>query len=75
MSHKFTKLGNVLDGDNYEWLLSENPVVAEVIETEVLAGATPEDIRRYMLAQIGDHRTAYINRCVSAARWLEGRRD
>ena len=72
MTRTFARLGSVLDHSSYEWLLDEAPDVAVAIESEVLAGATPEDIRRFLMDQIGENRVAFINRVVSAARWLKG---
>lgn len=73
MSHKFKTLGTVIDRDAYDWLLDTYPDIAAALESEVLAGATPEDVRRFMIAQVGEHRTGLIARVVSASRWLQGR--
>lgn len=63
-------LGRLLDQDAYEWLLDTYPQLAASLEAEVRAGATPDDVRRFMTAHVGEHRVALIARCVSASRWL-----
>jgi hypothetical protein len=72
--HTFTKLGRELDYQAYQWVLDEYPTVAEAIETEVLAGASVEDVRRFLVAHVGEHRQGFIQRCVGAARWLQGQK-
>ena len=72
MTRTLTKLGATLDEAAYEWILDEYPQLAIALETEILAGATPDDVRRFMTAHVGEHRVALIARCVSAARWLQG---
>lgn len=71
MSKRFAKLANALDRENYEYLLAENEELANVIAEEVAAGANPNAIARFMLQHIGEDRRAFINRCLSAARYLE----
>jgi hypothetical protein len=70
MNRTLTKLGATLDEAAFEWLVDEYPQLATALETEVRAGATPDDVRRFMTAHVGEHRVALIARCVSAARWL-----
>jgi hypothetical protein len=70
MTRTLTKLGSTLDEAAYEWLVDEWPALAASLETEVLAGATPDEVRRFMTAHVGEHRVALIARCVSAARHL-----
>lgn len=72
MTKTFKMLGAALDYANYSWLCDEAPDIAVALETEVLAGATPEEVRRFVTATIGDNRQGFINRVVSAARWLKG---
>jgi hypothetical protein len=71
MTQPFAHLSRTLDEDNYNWLVNENPRLAEALETEVLAGAEPDEIGRHMTRYIGEHRQGLIARCVSAARWLK----
>lgn len=70
MKHSFKPLGQELDSMSYEWLADEFPTLATVLEKEVLAGATPDEVRRFMTTHVGEHRVALISRCVSAARHL-----
>lgn len=71
MSRTFDKLGAALDRENYEWLLGDNPAIADAVAVEVANGGEPEAIARYVTQQIGETRQGYINRIKSAARHLE----
>lgn len=71
---KLAGLGNVLDRRNWEWLEESLPDVAAEIETAVEQGSEPSEIAAFMRATIGDHRSALITTCMSAARYLRRQR-
>lgn len=71
MSDQLSKLGAVLDKDNWEWLQNQNDEIASAVEAEVRAGADPEVIGRFMVRHIGPDRSALVARCVSAARYIK----
>lgn len=68
---KFARIGNVLGKADYDWLVEENADLADAIEEEVLKGASPDDIGRYVRQCIGEHRVGTIRRCVGAARYVK----
>lgn len=70
MTRTFPKVGALLDREDYEWLLGENEELVTVIEQEVIGGAEPEAIGRYVANRIGEHRVGRINRCIGAARHI-----
>lgn len=65
-----TALQAALDAASYEWLVSNLPDVAQAIEAEVAAGATPGEIKTAVLRHTG--RLELALRCEQAARWLAG---
>lgn len=68
------KLAKVLDAESYEWLTTNHPTLADAIEAEVKAGATPDSIRRFVLRHTGGrYEIAY--RCEAAARYLATKAD
>lgn len=71
MSKTFDRLGKILDKQNYEWLVEDNEEIANAIAAEVLDGADPEAIGRFVARTNGESRSAYTARVVSAARYLE----
>lgn len=73
MSKTFPRLGAILDHQDYEYLLGENEELVAILEAEVVAGAEPEAIGRYVANRIGDHRVGTINRCIGAARYVQTR--
>lgn len=70
MARQLELLGKVLDKQSYEWLLDTDQDVAAALAAEVKQGATPDDIRRFVLAHIGPDRHGLAQRCQSAARHL-----
>lgn len=70
---KFTKLGKALDRQSWQWLQDTDTDIADAVEAEVQAGASPDDIRRFILAHVGGDRSGLAARCMSAARWLESK--
>lgn len=72
MSKTFPKLGAVLDKQDYQYVLNESngEELIATLEAEVLGGAEPEAIGRYIAQRIGDHRVGTIKRCIGAARHI-----
>lgn len=71
MTKTFPKLGAVLDRQDYEYLLADDEELVVMLEQEVIGGAEPEVIGRYVANRIGDHRVGTIRRCIGAARYLQ----
>lgn len=70
MASKFTKLGAALDRQSWQWLQDADSDIAAALEAEVAQGATPDDIRRFILAHVGPDRSGLAARAMSAARYL-----
>lgn len=70
MTKQLSKLGAALDRQSWQWLQDAAPDIAEALEAEVMAGADPEMVRRYIVNYAGDNRTGLADRCQSAARYL-----
>lgn len=68
------KLAKVLDAESYEWLYSQHPTLADAVEAEVNAGATPAEIRRFVLRHTGG-RLEIAYRCEAAARYLQAKAE
>jgi hypothetical protein len=71
MTKTMTRLGTALDKQSWQWLQDADEDIANAVAAEVQAGATPEAIRRFILAHVGPDRSGMAARCMSAARWLE----
>jgi hypothetical protein len=61
-------IGHALNSISWEWLNDNHPELAEAIELEVGRGATPEQVRRFVVART--YRNELALRCEQAARWL-----
>lgn len=72
MTKTMTKLGSALDKQSYYWLLEADEDIAAAIEAEVQAGASPDEIRRFILSHAGSDRHGLAARAQSAARYLQG---
>lgn len=70
MTTQFAELANELDKESYRWLSDTHPEIAEAIQLSVSRGATPEDVRRFVLNRVGPDRTGLATRCESASRHL-----
>lgn len=70
ITRKLTKLSAAIDEQSYEWMLSNHPQMVSVIETEVAAGCTPDEIRRFVVRQTG--RVEIALRCEQVARFVGG---
>jgi hypothetical protein len=71
MSKTFEVLGKALDRQSYEWLLEADQDIANAVAAEVKSGASPDEIRRFILVHVGPDRSGLAARCQSAARYLE----
>lgn len=71
MAKTFEKLGNILDRQNYEWLLRDSEDLATGLAIEIANGGEPDAIARYIAGQIGETRAGYVNRIKSAARYIK----
>lgn len=71
MTKTLPKLGAAFDRHNWRWLLDNHEDIADMLREEVNDGATPDDVRRFILSQISADRTGMADRCMSAARYLE----
>lgn len=71
MSKTLPKLGAAFDRQSWQWVQDEDEDIAAALADEVNSGATPEDVRRFIVAHIGSDRTGMAMRCMSAARHLE----
>lgn len=68
MAHKAQNLsviGSALDEISWQWLNDNHPRLAEAIEVEVARGATPDNIRRYVVQRT--QRIELALRCEQAA--------
>ena len=63
-----TRIGQELDRISYQWLGDTHPRLAAAIELEVRSGASPADVRRYVMRQT--QRVELAMRCEQAARWV-----
>lgn len=72
MNRAFEQLGAALDRQSYEWLLEADEDIANAVAAEVKAGASPEEIRRFILSHVGPDRNGLAARCQSAARFIQG---
>jgi hypothetical protein len=64
------ELGQALDSESHEWLLTQHPLIADRVEKAVSKGHTPEEIKWAVLRRTG--RIEIAIRCELAARWLVG---
>lgn len=61
-------IGKALDEISWEWVSDNYPLLAEAIKTETGRGASPDQVRRYVMQQT--QRLELALRCEQAARWL-----
>ena len=61
-------IGEPIDEESWEWLRDSLPALAEGVRTEVGKGATPEQVRVYVLDRT--ERRELALRCEQAARHL-----
>jgi len=61
-------VGQALDSQSWEWLSDTLPVLSEAIKTEIGRGATPEQVRMFVLHRT--ERRELALRCEQAARHL-----
>lgn len=70
----FTKLGGALDRQSWQWLQDADSDIAAAVAAEVDAGATPDEIRRFILSHVGGDRSGLAARAMSAARYLQAQK-
>jgi glutathione S-transferase len=68
---EFTELATELDKESYEWLVENHPTIADAVQLSVTRGATPEQVRSFVLRRCGANRIEFARRCEAAARHLE----
>lgn len=66
-------LGAAINQESYEWLTDNLPELADAVQTEVNAGATPDEIRRFALLKT--QRPALAMRLQQAAAYLAAARE
>lgn len=66
----FPKLRTAFDHQSLLYLEEVLPDIADALREEVANGADPDSIRRFVIATVGPGRTAIVDRCVGAARYL-----
>lgn len=70
----FIELATELDKESYEWLAENHPTICDAVELSVKRGASPEQVRAFVLRRCGANRFEFARRCESAARHLEGQK-
>ena len=66
MARKMQKVGEALDEISWEWLEEMYPGLADAIEEEMQKGASPGEIKRFVMART--YRYELALRCEQAAR-------
>ena len=61
-------LARALNGESWNWLETNQPELAAAIEVEVGRGATPSEIKRFVMLRTDRYELAL--RCELAAAWL-----
>ena len=67
-SKDLTAIARALDQISFQWLSDNHPELAEALEIEVERGATPTDVRRFVMRYTDRFELAL--RCEQATRWL-----
>jgi hypothetical protein len=67
-SFSLQAIGDALDEISWDWISDNYPRLAEAIKTEIDRGATPDQVRRYVMQQT--QRLELALRCEQAGRWL-----
>jgi hypothetical protein len=62
------ELESVLDEESFEWLSVNYPPIARAVDTSIKAGATPADVKLFVLGHTGREELAL--RCQQAAAHL-----
>ena len=63
-----TPIASALNEMSWQWLNDNCPALAEALAVTVGRGATPEEVRRFVMART--ERRELALRCEQAARWL-----
>ncbi len=70
MPDQFLELGHELDKESYEWLVLNHTKIADALELHVQRGATPEQLKAFVLRRAGANRSEFALRCEAAGRHL-----
>jgi len=68
----FPELATQLDAESWDWLQTNLPTIADSIQAAVRRGATPDNVRVFVLNRCGRNRVELAQRCQAAARYLRG---
>jgi hypothetical protein len=71
----FPELGQQLDAESWDWLQTNHSNIADSVAAAVKRGATPDNVRRFVLRRCGSHRQELAQRCQNAARHLLAMRE
>lgn len=63
-------IARAINEDSWEWLQDNHPALAKALAAEVGRGRTPAQIERFVLDNVGPHRSALSDRCRQAAAYL-----
>lgn len=69
--NNFIELGEELDRESWEWLAENHPAIADAVQISVHRGASPEEVRAFVMRRSGVNRADFAKRCESAARHLQ----
>lgn len=61
-----------IQAESWEWLSDNLPLLADAVQKEVARGASPDQVRQYVLRRVGLGREALALRCSQAAAHLAG---
>lgn len=67
---RFDRLTKAAGAESWEWLQDNAATWAEGVSESVESGATPEQVYRHVLREVGQHREPLAKRCQLAARHL-----
>ena len=70
IQREMTSLMAALNQESWEWLLTEQPLLAAALSDEVGRGATPEEVGRFVMRYA--KRPALAQRLEQAAGYLRG---
>lgn len=61
-------IGRALNAESWAWLETNQPELAAAIETEINRGASPAEVKRFVMSRTW--RPEIAQRCRLAAEWL-----
>lgn len=65
----FDELDQALDEESWNWISETLPAIASAVQSAVVRGASPDDVRRRVMGKAQRYELAV--RCEMAARWLQ----